>query len=90
VNIFLRFSFVLLAASLGLYGILIGFLLLFTHMCALRSFGAPYFAPFAPVVFKELKDSVIRAPLWRMNTKPRSVTWQHRSLVNNDQDGEDR
>jgi len=72
-----RLFFVLLAGSLGLYGVLIGFLIILAHMCSLRSFGTPYLAPHAPIIFREWKDTLIRAPLWIMDRRPQSITWEH-------------
>jgi spore germination protein KA len=69
----LRAFFMILATGLGLYGILIGFFFVLAHMCSLRSFGVPFFTPIAPMVFKELKDSIIRLPLWSMTTRPESI-----------------
>jgi spore germination protein KA len=40
---------------------------------SLRSFGFPYLKPLGPVVDSDLKDSIIRAPLWAMRTRPRLV-----------------
>ena len=37
-----------IAASFGLYGILIGVIALVLHLCSLSSFGVPYMSPFAP------------------------------------------
>ena len=60
----LRFPMLFLAGTLGLYGIVLGFLGILLHVASLRSFGTPYFAPIGPIVFKNLKDVVIRAPIW--------------------------
>lgn len=76
----LRVYFMLLAMGLGLYGVLIGLFFLLAHMCALRSFGVPYFSPIAPVIVKDLKDSIIRAPLWAMTTRPESITHKNNSI----------
>jgi len=72
-----RLFFVLLAGTLGLYGVLIGFLIILAHMCSLRSFGTPYLAPHAPIIFREWKDTLIRAPLWKMDRRPQTITWKH-------------
>jgi spore germination protein KA len=49
---------------MGLFGIQFGFLLLLIHLCSLRSFGQPYFQPFGPLILQDIKDSIIRFPLW--------------------------
>jgi len=66
----LRFPMMLLASAFGLFGVLLGTLVLFTHLCKLRSFGVPYFSPLAPLNWKELKDVFIRVPWWAMNKRP--------------------
>jgi len=64
--------FILMIAS-GLYGIL-GFIatlfVMLVHLCSLRSFGVPYLAPLAPLIPGDLKDTIIRAPIWAMNKRP--------------------
>lgn len=66
----LRFVFMGLAASFGIFGILMGGFLLLLHLCALSSFGEPYMAPLSPRRTGELKDSLIRLPRWLSYTRP--------------------
>ncbi len=66
----LRFPIMLLAGTLGLYGLVIGILLLYMHLATLRSFGTPYLAPIAPLRINNLKDYIIRAPWWLMKRRP--------------------
>jgi spore germination protein KA len=66
----LRFLFLALAGTLGMYGIALGLLILILHLCSLRSFGIPYLKPFAPFILKEQKDALFRFPLWTMKTRP--------------------
>ncbi len=69
----LRLIFIIIGGILGAYGITIGLIFVLVHLTSLRSFGIPYFAPFAPFVASDLKDSIIRAPLWLMNRRPYSL-----------------
>lgn len=71
---FLRFHFMLAAAVFGLYGIIIGYIMINIHIANLKSFGVPYSTPFAPMLFKDWKDLVLRLP-FPMNDK-RPVTNQ--------------
>lgn len=64
-----RFVFMAMAASFGAYGITIGFILLIVHLCHLRSFGIPYFSPFAPYNKRLFKDSLFRFPYRGSKTK---------------------
>ena len=58
-----RFILILISAFIGLYGILLMTLCIWLHISSLRSFGVPYFSPFAPFDFKEQKDTLVRFSL---------------------------
>lgn len=58
----LRFPMILLAGSLGLYGVALGFLAVLLHVVQLKSFGVPYLAPVAPFSSRAMKDVFLRAP----------------------------
>lgn len=67
----LRFIFIVLGGAFGLFGIQFGLLIMLTHLSALRSFGRPYLAPFAPLIARDLKDTLARVWWWRMTTRPK-------------------
>jgi hypothetical protein len=67
----LRFPMILLAGTLGLLGIMLGLLVILTHMATLRSFGVSYLSPMAPMLGREMKDVLVRAPWWKLNMRPR-------------------
>ena len=66
----LRFPLVLLASSFGLYGIVIGLLIILIHLSGLRSFGIPYTSPVAPLVMRDIEDVLVRPPAWARSTRP--------------------
>lgn len=72
----LRFGFMILGATLGLFGIFIGILLLALHLSSLRSFGIPYLTPFSPLVTSDQKDAILRKPKWALFTRPRLINQQ--------------
>ncbi|WP_347548537.1 spore germination protein [Pseudalkalibacillus hwajinpoensis] len=62
---------ILISASLfGFIGIVFTLMIILIHLCKLESFGSPYFAPLAPLRWKEIKDAMIRVPVWKMNERP--------------------
>lgn len=69
----LRVIFLILASTFGIFGISIGLLGVLIHLSSLRSFGSPYLSPLAPLTADGLKDSLIRAPLWTMLKRPRTI-----------------
>ncbi len=67
-----RFAFIFLAATMGLFGISIGLCLLIVHLCTLKSFGVSYLSPFSSFIEnkKDLKDTVIRHRINDLVHKP--------------------
>ncbi|MDF2962299.1 MAG: hypothetical protein K0S39_4034 [Paenibacillus sp.] len=66
----MRFPIMFLAGTMGLLGIMLGLLTIIIHLCSLRSFGVPYLSPMGPMKAREMKDVLIRAPWWSLNTRP--------------------
>ncbi|WP_018933222.1 spore germination protein [Gracilibacillus lacisalsi] len=66
----LRFPMMILAGMFGLFGIVLGSIVLLTHLCKLRSFGIPYFSPLSPLKWSDLKDVFVRVPWWDMGSRP--------------------
>lgn len=66
----LRFGLLVLGALSGFYGIMMGVICMASHMTALRSFGVPYTAPYAPFMPGEHRDVLLRYPLWSLKRRP--------------------
>ncbi|MCL6627235.1 MAG: spore germination protein, partial [Alicyclobacillus shizuokensis] len=69
----LRFVLTILAGFFGLYGVVVGLILISNHMLSLRSFGVPYLSPVVPMNMQGLKDALMRAPLWWMWRRPQQL-----------------
>jgi spore germination protein KA len=69
-----RFALIILAGIMGLYGVIAGAYMILHQIAALKSFGVPYFEPFAHLNKEELKDTFIRFPLWSMKKRPKSIS----------------
>ncbi len=77
----LRFPLMLLAATFGLYGIILGMIAMVLHLCSLKSFGKSYMAPFAPFMPKDQKDVLVRFPHWGLLSRPSSMTKKDQQRV---------
>jgi spore germination protein len=66
----LRFSVMMVASILGLYGIVLAYIVINVHLVNLRSFGIPYSTPFAPTFYGDWKDLILRAPITMMKKRP--------------------
>lgn len=58
----IRFGLFLVASFLGMYGLILGLILLLVYVSRLRTFGESYLAPVSPFRFKDFINSVIRLP----------------------------
>lgn len=66
----LRFPLAILAGLFGLYGLMVGLIMILNHMLSLKSFGVPYLSPTSPWNAQGMKDSVVRFPFWWMPKRP--------------------
>ncbi|WP_375373940.1 spore germination protein [Paenibacillus sp. S150] len=56
----LRFVLMAIAASFGMYGMVIAMIILGLHLCSLESMGVPYMTSFAPMRWSSQKDTFLR------------------------------
>lgn len=69
----LKFFLIIVSAWLGMFGYLSGMLAILIHLSGLRSFGVPYLLPFAAYGVEgkaQLKDSILRFPLFLLAKRP--------------------
>lgn len=59
----IRFSAIILSTFLGLFGVVLGFILTVFYFSTLTSFGVPYFGSLAPISLKEVLKSFLGAPV---------------------------
>lgn len=62
----LRFPLLLLANTMGIFGIAVGYIFLMVHMSSLDSFGSPYMSFY----WSDIKDIFFRYPIWKMELRP--------------------
>lgn len=73
---FVRFPIAIISSIFGGFGIIIAWIMLTTHLVTLESFGVPYAAPFAPLRFSDLKDTIIKVHPSYMLKRPESARAQ--------------
>ncbi len=66
-----RFLFMIASAFFGIYGIIMGLIILLLHLSSIRSFGIPYLSPFAPFNPDEQKDGILKYPIWKIGKRPK-------------------
>ncbi|MGG1312014.1 MULTISPECIES: spore germination protein [Cohnella] len=80
----LRFPLIIMAGIFGLYGVMIGLILIANHLLALQSFGVPYLSPLIPSDYQGLKDLLVRGPLWWMSKRPEFLYPRDKTRVSPD------
>lgn len=66
----LRFVGMIIASILGIFGVVMFFLLICSHLVKLKSFGVPYLSPMVPYTLDDWKDFLVRLPLKVMKKRP--------------------
>ena len=69
-----RYLFIIICSLFGLYGFLIGLLLLFAHLASLESFGTPFLTPYTASdqnKYQDFRDTLLRFPIFLMSKRPR-------------------
>ena len=61
---------VVVAGSIGTYGILLFTALLFYYLVSSDSYGTPLLAPFSPLIKKDLRDSIYKSNIYSLDTRP--------------------
>ena len=64
-----KFAYIFLGYFAGLFGIALGLFIQVAILCNLRSFGAPYLAPYAPMTNLKSSISYFVHPIWRRETR---------------------
>ena len=77
--IIIRLVFLMGAAFIGLYGYIFGVIGMFIHLASLRSFGIPYMLNIGAFRLADMKDVMVRAPWYKMKSRPKLVVQQNRS-----------
>ncbi|GIM28253.1 spore germination protein [Clostridium polyendosporum] len=65
----ITYPMLILSNWLGVLGIVIGWFFILAYLCSLENFGVPYFSFHK----NDMKDILIRAPIWKMNKRPEAI-----------------
>jgi hypothetical protein len=66
----IRVPLIAAASFLGLYGLIIAWLVILFHLASLQSFGVGYLEEFSPYRPRDLKDIIFRVPTGYMRKRP--------------------
>lgn len=74
----IRLPLMIMAGTMGFFGLALGMYLVLIHLLKLRSFGTPYLSPIAPFRVRAfLQDTFVRAPWWALRKRPQLLEQEH-------------
>lgn len=79
-----RLGLFFMASFLGMFGLLMGVILLVIYMSRLQTFGIPYLSPLSPPNYKEIAQTILRFPWIKMKERPKNL-----NTIDPDHQGED-
>lgn len=66
----LRWLFLIVAGSVGTFGIVLLAAFILCYLVTEQSYGAPLLAPYAPLVTGDMKDSILKTGLFSLDKRP--------------------
>ena len=69
----LRFIVLLIAGSIGGYGIVLTEAFLTCYLCASENYGVPYVAPYSPLILNDLQDGIYMSDVTSMPLRPQAL-----------------
>ena len=80
----LRLLFLIVAGSVGIYGVVLLCAFLLCYLSSEQSYGVPLLAPFAPLKEGDLKDAFLKSNLYSMRKRPRSIGSKNKVRLKSD------
>lgn len=70
----LRWIYLIIAGSIGPFGIVLFSSFLISYLVTGQSYGVPLVAPFAPLIKNDLYDSMVKANLYSLKNRPEALS----------------
>ncbi len=83
---FIRLFFLVVAGSIGVYGLIISVSIMLVYLTTKESFSAPLLAPFSPLIKKDLKDSFYKGFLAEQESRPLSLQNKNKRRMGGDEE----
>ena len=77
----LRLLFLIVAGSLGAFGLLLTIAFLLCYLVTEQDYGVPLLAPFAPLIARDMKDSYYKADLYTLDKRPRVLRSENKTRM---------
>lgn len=79
----MRIVFTFVGGTIGLFGIILGAMLMVLYLSAFNSYGTPYLAPYAPRIQDDLVDGIVKKDVIARDTRPLAIPSQKKKRIKN-------
>ena len=79
-----RITLLIVAGAMGGYGAILTINFIIIYLCGLENFGVPVLAPFAPLITKDLKDTLYLGYLQEMEYRPETFSPKNKRRLRNE------
>ncbi len=79
----LRWVYLIIGGSLGPFGVVLFTAFLICYLVSEQTYGVPLFAPFAPLIKSDLHDSMVKANMYSLKTRPEVFKAKNKVRVKN-------
>lgn len=77
----LRWLFLLLAGSVGPFGIVLSLAFLLYYLLSSDAFNVPILAPFSPLIMRDLRDSIVKYDMVSLSTRPKILRSKNKTRL---------
>lgn len=77
----LRWIFLLIAGSIGPFGVVLFVAFVLYYLLSSDAFGTPMLAPFSPLIAHDLRDSVVKYDLQSLTTRPQFLNSKNKTRL---------
>lgn len=82
----LRWIFLIIAGSIGPFGVVLGIAFVICYIVTEQSYGVPLVAPFAPLIKNDLYDSMVKANMYSLKNRPQAFKTKQRVRLKTSED----
>ena len=79
----LRLAFVVVAGSIGSFGVLLMTALVLYYLVTADAYGVPLLAPFSPLIRRDLKDSLLKTSMYGLDKRPKVLQSKNKTRLRN-------
>jgi spore germination protein KA len=77
----LRIVALIIAGTIGIYGLILTAMAMIIYLISFENFGAPLLAPFSPLITNDLKDTIYKGFIQEMQFRPYSLNNKNKRRI---------